>query len=282
MTEEQKQEQHEHLLGMKLIEEECSININDKIEYPPIALSYGTKEVETRDGVKEFPIPIGTYGNFSFVHAPPKSMKTFFMTLLSSVYANSECEYTRGMDSFRGNRELVHFDTEQGEWHAQRVFKRIKYMNPNINVSNFYHTFALRRIGWRERVEFIEYYLKKLVDDGKEVGLVIIDGIADLVSDVNSLEDCNNIVQKLMQWTAVFDCHIVTVIHSNWGTDKPTGHLGSALEKKAETQIKLGFDELTRCVTATCKRSRGESFKDISFKLNGSSLPVIQEQIDQF
>ena len=40
-----------------------------------------------------------------------------------------------------------------------------------------------------------------------------------------------------MAWSTVYDCHIVTVIHSNFGSDKPTGHLGSFLEKKAETQI---------------------------------------------
>jgi len=59
---------------------------------------------------------------------------------------------------------------------------------------------------------------------------VIIDGIADLVSDVNNLEESNLVVQKIMKWSAELDCHIVTVIHSNFGSDKPTGHLGSFLE----------------------------------------------------
>ena len=37
-----------------------------------------------------------------------------------------------------------------------------------------------------------------------------------------------------MEWSQKFNCHIITVIHSNFGSDKPTGHLGSALEKKRE------------------------------------------------
>ncbi len=54
MSEEQKEEQHE--MSMQLIQEECAININEKIEHPPVAINK-TKEVVTRDGeVKEFPI----------------------------------------------------------------------------------------------------------------------------------------------------------------------------------------------------------------------------------
>ena len=56
------------------------------MEYPPTALSYGEKTIQTKKGDLTFPIPIGTYGNFSFVQAPPKTKKTFFISLLASVY----------------------------------------------------------------------------------------------------------------------------------------------------------------------------------------------------
>ena len=47
-----------------------------------------------------------------------------------------------------------------------------------------------------------------------------------------------------MEWSAKFNCHIVTVIHSNYGSEKPTGHLGSFLEKKTETQIQLELNSV--------------------------------------
>ena len=84
--------------------------------------------------VKEFPIPIGTYGNFSFIQAPPKSMKTFFVSLLGSAYCNPNGTHTSGLSSFREDREYIHFDTEQGDWHSQRVFKRIQWMNKESNL----------------------------------------------------------------------------------------------------------------------------------------------------
>ena len=276
MTEQELQEQNDHIMYMQSIEEECAIDINKKIEHPPVAISFKNKEVVTKDGsVKEFPIPIGTYGNFSFIQAPPKSMKTFFVSLLGSAFCNPKGDFTKGMSSFRGKKHFVHFDTEQGDWHSQRVFKRIEWMNKGINL-DFYHTFALRKIGYKDRIDFIQYYLDCMREEGKEIGLIVIDGIADLVSDANNLEESNLIVQKIMAWSTVYDCHIVTVIHSNFGSDKPTGHLGSFLEKKAETQIQLEKDENKfGCITVSCKRSRNTPFESFDFMLNENGLPKI-------
>ena len=275
MTEQELQDQNDHLMFMQSIEEECNIDINKKIEHPPVAISFKTKEVSTKDGVKSFPNAIGTYGNFSFVQAPPKSMKTFFVSLLGSAFCNPKGKYTRGMDSFRDNKHFVHFDTEQGEWHAQRVFKRIQWMNKGIGL-DFYHTFALRKISYRSRIDFIEYYLDCMREEGKEIGLVVIDGVADLVSDANNLEESSAIVQKIMAWTTIYNCHIVTVIHSNNGSDKPTGHLGSFLEKKAETQIQLSRDEnKLGAITVSCKRSRNTPFEQFDFKLDEQGLPKV-------
>ena len=275
MTEQELQDQNDHLMFMQSIEEECAIDINKKIEHPPVAISFKTKEVSTKDGVKSFPNAIGTYGNFSFVQAPPKSMKTFFVSLLGSAFCNPKGKFTRGMDSFRDNKHFVHFDTEQGEWHAQRVFKRIQWMNKGLKL-DFYHTFALRKISYRSRIDFIEYYLECMREEGKEIGLVVIDGVADLVSDVNNLEESSAIVQKIMAWTTIYNCHIVTVIHSNNGSDKPTGHLGSFLEKKAETQIQLSRDEnKLGAITVSCKRSRNTPFEQFDFKLDEEGLPKV-------
>jgi len=275
MTEQELQDQNDHLMFMQSIEEECAIDINKKIEHPPVAISFKTKEVSTKDGVKSFPNAIGTYGNFSFVQAPPKSMKTFFVSLLGSAFCNPKGKFTRGMDSFRDKKHFVHFDTEQGEWHAQRVFKRIQWMNKGLSL-DFYHTFALRKISYRSRIDFIEYYLECMREEGKEIGLVVIDGVADLVSDANNLEESSAIVQKIMAWTTIYNCHIVTVIHSNNGSDKPTGHLGSFLEKKAETQIQLSRDEnKLGAITVSCKRSRNTPFEQFDFKLDEEGLPKV-------
>lgn len=274
MSEQEKQENHEKLMEMTMLYEECFVDINQDIAQPPLALSFGEKEYHTKEGVKRYPIPLATYGNFSFVQAPPKSMKTYFMSLLSSGYANNFCEYTGDIKSYRGDRKLIHFDTEQGLWHSQRVFKRVLDMNEGLDI-DFYKTFALRSLSASQRVSFIDYILDRMSWEGEtKVGLVIIDGLADLVNDVNNIEQCNELIEKVMTWTVRYDCHIITAVHSNFGSEKPTGHLGSAMEKKAETQIQLEFDQITKSVSVKCKRSRNTPFEEFSFNLKGG-LPCV-------
>ena len=162
-------------LIMQLYEEECYINPLEKVEYPLPAISFGTKAFETKDGLIEYPIPVGTYGNFSFVQAPPKSKKTFFISLLSAVYLNDEINGISG--DLKGNRQgkhLIHFDTEQGNFHASLVFKRPMEMSGN-KIEN-YHTYALRQLSAKDRIDFIEYCLYDKLE-GKDVGVVIIDEI---------------------------------------------------------------------------------------------------------
>jgi len=267
MTEEQR-------MFMQLLEDECVINTNDIVEYPPVAISMGETTIQTLKGSKTLPIPIGTYGNFSFVQAAPKTGKSFFISLLASVYLGGSNKFGGDLRGHRGDKCLIHFDTEQGKFHASRTMKRAISMNNNVDTA-CYHTFGLRTVGYKNRVAFIEYYLKEKIEKGK-VGLVVIDGIADLVADVNNLEQSNHIAQKLMEWSQKFNCHIITVIHSNFGTDKPTGHLGSFLEKKTETQIQLETNTVNKdWITVKCKRSRGYAFETFSFKVNDIGLPEI-------
>jgi len=270
------EEQTTHNMLMELIAEECTIDTSEVMEYPPTALSLGEKTIQAKGGDITMPIPIGTYGNFSFVQAPPKSKKTFFVSLLASVYLSGGNNFGGKIKGHREGRCLMHFDTEQGHWHAQRVFKRVQDMSTTKEVG-CYHTYALRTIGYKERLLFIEHCLEQ--NKGKN-GLVIIDGIADLVSDVNNLEESNLCVQKIMQLSAKYDCHIVTVIHSNYGSDKPTGHLGSFLEKKTENQIQLEVNTVNKeWITVSCKRSRGYAFETFSFSINEFGLPFVVGEI---
>lgn len=265
------EEQTEYVI-MQSIEEDCYIDPQENIEYPPVALSLGEKLIKTKQGDSLLPIPIATYGNLSTIQAPPKTKKTFFVSLLASVFLSGKNHFTGDIKGHRENRSLLHIDTEQGKWHASRVFKRTINMSGLSDVDD-YHTYALRTLDYKDRIQFIEYCLKHRFED---VGFVFIDGVADLVSDVNNLTECNLLVQKIMEWSATYNCHIMLVIHSNFGSDKPTGHLGSLLEKKAETQIQLEANTVNKeMITVKCKRSRNFSFETFSFKVNDIGYPEV-------
>mgnify|MGYP000002678889 CR=1 FL=1 len=179
------QNKTDHKDLMQQIDKECLVDNSVNIDYPPVALSIGKKYIRTKDGGEMLPLALGTYGNFSFVQSPPKTKKTFFISLLSSVYISGQNNFGGDIRGHRTNQCLIHIDTEQGFWHSQRTFKRAIDMS-NMDGSQCYYTYALRQIGFKQRIDFIEYLLK---DKVKNKGLLIIDGIADLVSDVNNLEE---------------------------------------------------------------------------------------------
>lgn len=267
----QADEQETQRMYFELLDKELFVPLDAEVEKPPIAISFGEHQYQTPRGIFSDVTPIATYGNFTFIQAPPKSFKSYFVSLMASVYLNSGNKWAgEDFKSERHGKRLLHFDTEQGMWHCQRAFRRVADM---ADTQEGYETYALRTISYKDRLGFIEH---KLFEDNEvEIGLVIIDGIADLVSDVNDIVESNLAIQKLMEWSAKLKCHIVTVIHSNHNSDKPTGHLGSFAEKKAETQISLERNEDTNTVTVHCKRSRNYQFNDFEFKINNLGFPEV-------
>lgn len=257
--------------NMKKFLAECKVDYTKKIEYPPVALSLGNKVLQTKNGNLVLPIPIGTYGNISMISAPAKTKKTFFVSLLTAAYLSGDNPYCGGIKGHRGSRSVLHIDTEQGKWHCHRTFQSV-YDVANIDDKEKYHTFGLRSIGWKNRLPFIDHCLDKI----KNVGLLCIDGVADLLLDPNNQEQSNEVAEKLMQLSEKYNCHILTVIHSNHGSEKARGHLGTSLINKIETEIRLEKNTVnTDWTTVHCKVSRGYPFETFSFKVNNNGYPEV-------
>ena len=107
------------------------------------------------------------------------------------------------------------------------------------------------------------------------IGLVAIDGAADVLESVNDLDLSNKIVQGMMRWTTKSNCHLCTVLHRNHNSDKPTGHSGSAIMKKAETvAFVTKDDEGTRVTPEYC---RNYPFEEFHFNLDENYLPKLTE-----
>lgn len=136
----------------------------------------------------------------------------------------------------------------------------------------FYKPYALREASPNERFQFIDWLVNESMYTGK-IGLMAIDGAADLMNDVNDLKESNRIAEAFMTWTTKAQCHLITVLHRNFGSNKPTGHLGSAILKKAETVafVERAKDENHTVVTP--EYTRNYPFQEFSFLLNEEYLP---------
>ena len=89
-----------------------------------------------------------------------------------------------------------------------------------------------------ERREIIRY----AIYNTPNVGLVVIDGIRDLMLDINNSTEATKLVGDLMQWTSEQNIHIQTVLHLNKGDDNARGHIGTELNNKAETVLQITKD----------------------------------------
>ena len=236
---------------------------------PPMVFSKGYYY----EGGKQNAIPICTKGNFSFIYAEEKRKKTFLVSLFCMAYLKPNNEYVGDIETHLNEGKIVHFDTEQSEYHAHRVFSRGYRVCNDIKR---YQTFGLRKYSWKERLDFIDWYLYSY----DNIGFVIIDGIADLCKDTNDKEASEEISQRLLTWTEDLDVHIMTIIHANPNSDRAKGHLGTSLGAKCETKIFLDLIDRNN-VLVTCKSSRNSGFEDFAFNVDNTGMPNVLEEIPE-
>lgn len=237
------------------------IDPSEELKPQPIALSIGTSNYKGT----EYPIPFGSYGDFSCIVGASKSKKTFFKSMIEAGYiggnANIHNPSIKGHNS--KDKFVVSFDTEQSEYHVQRVQRRVlELVGANYDL---YKTFSLRAYSPKERFDFIDWVIFES-DFKDNIGLMSIDGYVDLVTDFNSLEQSTGLTEKLLQWTAKGKMHCTGILHKNFGTSKPVGHVGSSVLKKAETVVFVEAQENQTLVK--CEYSRNQSFSDILFEVD--------------
>ena len=246
------------------------VDPSEEIKPQPVAISIGSSEYKGT----HYPIPFGSYGDFSCIVGASKSRKTFFKSMIEAGYIGGQSNILN--PSIKGHNSkdklIISLDTEQSKFHTQRVVRRVlDLVGCNYDL---YKTFSLRSYSPKERFDFINWIVYES-DYRNDIGLMSIDGYVDLVTDFNSLEQATGLTEKLLEWTARKEVkeqmHITGILHKNFGTAKPVGHVGSSVLKKAETVVFVDKDEEVSNVK--CEYSRNMEFKPIAFSINKDWLP---------
>jgi hypothetical protein len=141
-------------------------------------------------------------------------------------------------------------------------------------------TFNMREMKPKDRLKMVEGLIIKFK---KSLGVVFIDGIADLVKSVNSEDEADEILFKLMHWTKVYDCHICCVLHQNKKDNFATGWLGTQIMKKAELVIAVEKDTHDNNYSnVSCDVIRGvKEFEDFKFYIDDNGFPRIGDFVEQ-
>jgi len=198
-----------------------------------------------------------TRGNISTIGGKPKSKKTFLTVLLTA-------EYLKTSDTGK----VMIIDTEMAKPSTSRTAKRVhRLMNWNTRQNNErLSVLSLREYDYIQRRQLLTEAINTEKPD-----LVFIDGVRDLTTDFNNIEDSAKVVQIIMELSSRLNCHICVILHENKMNGHLRGHLGAELVNKSETVSQITSDGSISTVQPVY--TRNIEFEEFAFKINDEGLP---------
>lgn len=218
---------------------------------------------------------IFTLGNLSVSTGKAKSKKTFNVSaIVAAVMKQGRVLNYSATDV--GRLKILYIDTEQSKYHSYQVLLRILKLAGRVTTidSDDLIFLALREYGPIDRRMIIEECLQRV--DG--VGLLIIDGIRDLMFDINDPKESMELVNTLMVWSTQYNIHIHVVLHQNKNDEQLRGHVGTELCNKAETVLHIAKNVNDSDVSSVrAMHVRGKEFPSFSFRVNDDGLPELMD-----
>ena len=156
-----------------------------------------------------------------------KSGKTFVTSMLMACCQSRDVlAFQRiGDDPLR----LLWYDTEQSDESTQDILRN-RVMRMVDGDGKLFDIFNVRGVAWKERRNLLCEAVTRCEPD-----LVIVDGIRDLVNDINDGVLAQEVMEELMHLATAHDCCIVCVLHQNKSGEDHNlrGWIGTELMNKA-------------------------------------------------
>lgn len=219
-----------------------------------------------------FGTPIVTRENLTVICGKPKVCKTTLQSaMVASCLSGASILNIEPSSPFL---KVMVCDTEQSPYYlskqCDRVFRLAGIEKENAKEDDVVFL-NLRPYDPDERFSLVV----KAVEDFKP-DLLFIDGSADLLWDTNDLQSSDRLVSNLLRLSSKYDVGIVTIVHSNpSGDGKVRGHLGSCLERKAETVISLKREGTENTIRIEPRETRDKPFPAFKIRLNQMGDPEL-------
>lgn len=181
---------------------------------------------------KMFKKPCFARGELVGVSGKAKSGKTFVCSILMALCFRSQ---VLSVDRIEPRRlHVLWYDTEQSEESTQDILKNRILPMTGLSESQFpkelFDVFNVRGEPYSERLPLLETAVNRYKPD-----LVILDGIRDLVADINDGVVAQEVLERLMHLASEQRCCIVCVLHQNKSVEDSNlrGWIGTELKNKA-------------------------------------------------
>jgi len=180
-----------------------------------------------------------TRGNIGVIAGQSKAGKSaVIQSMIASAIGGQGDNLKLHLDGHSG--ALIHLDTEQSRADHYRLVDIAKRRAMVDNLPGNVLSLSLKGESPKACRELLCELCRDLAAKGQRIGAILIDGVADLAVDVNSIEESHELVRELEQLATKYDTAVIGVLHLNPGSEfKTRGHLGSQLERKAECNLRL-------------------------------------------
>ena len=233
-----------------------------------------TSEIPARDFLFSLHgTPCFPRGEIVALTGKEKSGKTFFTSVLMTLCVSRACLAMERRSSER--YRMLWYDTEQSEESTQEILcERITKLagDDERHIADMFDIFNVRSLSWQRRLPMLEYAVTRHRPD-----LVIIDGIRDLVDDINDGVMSQEVLERLMRLATETMCCIVCVLHQNKSSEDRNlrGWIGTELSYKSF--------EVYECVkdsgrVFSCQQIRTRKYditEKMQFTVNDQGLPVL-------
>lgn len=204
--------------------------------YTDFMLDFSEKPMKPNFRAKIGNIGIMPSGSITAVTGWAKQGKTQWLTAIVSVLMSGRQFGTMKQDAPAPDGVLW-VDTEQSEYNIHNNIGRLYYQMgvPELTPSDRLGlaVLALRPCSTEERLQYIQEAIDTLRPE-----LIVIDGIRDLMHDFNDVNQSEAVMQWLLcNADAVPNRNIICVIHTNDGSDKMRGTIGTELFNKCDDRF---------------------------------------------
>lgn len=209
---------------------------------------------------------IGAAQSFVCFSGMPKQGKSLFITsAIASAFTTWDI-FSMKINFPKDRKRICYVDTESSDFDYYKVLERIRQQMLLDKLPHNFDSFLMREDDPATIMQLVELYL----NENKDCSILVIDGILDLISDFNSVEQSFYLVQWLKKITKIHNLLILCVLHLGKKDNNTIGHIGSYLDRKSQSVLKIekNKEQKTIDLYPTFLRSSDE-FDPISIQYQG-------------
>jgi len=197
----------------------------------------------------------GSLSNFITLSGLPKAGKsTFISAIVASAFVSYDI-FSMKVHLPKDRKKICYFDTESSDYDFYRQINKIKGFADLIAMPDNFNAYQVREDSSGTIRKMIEEYLT----NNPECSIIIIDGLLDLIVNMNDEREASLVTKWLKKITKVYNVLLITVLHQSKSNLSTTGHIGSASDRFAQSTLDIVKEKEKNCYVLTSRFMRSDA-----------------------